>query len=650
MDIKTIFYFADNQAEYESNLDNISSRTIVFVQDTGAIYKGGKLFGKMSEDDIKTILLKIYRDDPTSFPTYSTISDLAGQFSNFKTNTNATIENIINTVGNIYNYEQSDIANIAANTIATSQWLKDYIENNPSTSVLKLSDFSTYANSWASGYIIPQANGQNGLTFAQLLAAHNALSLSVSNIKTGVQNSNGVDITTIEQLKSTFDSWLESSEELGNLDTAVAEMRSMWALTLDEDTQNALSWMSASFKTAASRENAFAQVLASASNDAIQTAISGLRTEISTNENGIVSNATASQISNIDNRLSAIETAVEGGVVTTSMISSVTDETTGKITAASIIAKVNEDTSSISISADHLNLSGTTWAINNNGAGYLAGGNLSWNASGGLDIKSDSLTVSTSHLWPWMPTEMVMGLGAICITGDYTNLISDATYDSTTQTWTKNKAKDSQDFEGFTDEDITKDIACAAGSAIFDGSGLGITMLNPYEDADYFDELVSNSTDSTIAAHGINDIHTMVNMRPGPYRTSQTDGLPLRCLIARRGLFIDNNTFVGRGLIANKIQSIRDIESFGKISAAGYFSAEFTRNVTVDNKTQVVRKNLNGITKTVKIGNYYFVFAKGLLVYCDTTSPFAGNNPFIDTNDYAANIWDTNIIDTSVSV
>lgn len=646
MDIKTIFYFADKQSDYESNLNdgNISPRTIVFVQDTGAIYKGGKLFGKMSEEDIKTILAKIYREDPSSFPGYSKITDLEDDLDDLRTNHRELIDGLRDDVDDIHRYDDDEIQNIAASTISTSTWLKNYIENNPSSKVLQIENFGSMANAWATGYIVPQANGSSGMTFSQLLAAHNALSLAVASINPGIKNTNGTDITTIEQLQSTFNAWLDDSD----LDTAVAEMRSMWALTLDEDTQNALSWMSASFKTAASRENAFAQVLASASNDAIQTAISGLRTEISTNENGIVSNATASQISNIDNRLSAIETAVEGGVVTTSMISSVTDETTGKITAASIIAKVNEDTSSISISADHLNLSGTTWAINNNGAGYLAGGNLSWNASGGLDIKSDSLTVSTSHPWPWMPTEMVMGLGAICITGDYTNLISDATYDSTTQTWTKNKVKDSQDFEGFTDEDITKVMACAAESAIFDGSGLGITMLNPYEDADYFDELVSNSTDSTIATAGYNDIHTMVNMRPGTYHTDWTNGLPLRYLIARRGLFIDNDTFVGRGLIANKIQSIQDIESFGKISAAGYFSAEFARSVTVDNKTQVVRKNLDGITKTVKIGNYYFVFAKGLLVYCDTTSPFAGNDPFIDTNDYAANTWDTTIIDTSV--
>ena len=140
----------------------------------------------------------------------------------------------------------------------------------------------------------------------------------------------------------------------------------------------------------------------------------------------------------------------------------------------------------------------------------------------------------------------------------------------------------------------------------------------------------------------------MVNMRPGTYHIDWTNGLPLIYLIARRGLFIDNNTFVGRGLIANKIQSIKNIESFGKISAAGDFSAEFARSVTVDNNTQVVRKNLDGITKTVKIGNYYFVFAKGLLVYCDTTSPFAGNDPFIDTNDYATGIWDTTITDTSI--
>lgn len=60
--IDTIFYFAPTYNEYQENLNQIASRTIVFVGDQRAIYKGGLRYGLMSEEDFARILRSILND------------------------------------------------------------------------------------------------------------------------------------------------------------------------------------------------------------------------------------------------------------------------------------------------------------------------------------------------------------------------------------------------------------------------------------------------------------------------------------------------------------------------------------------------------------------------------------------------------------
>jgi hypothetical protein len=68
--IDTIFYFAPTKTEYESyqNGHEIDPRTVVFVAETGEIYKNGKLYGKMSESDFRELLEKILQENPYVLP------------------------------------------------------------------------------------------------------------------------------------------------------------------------------------------------------------------------------------------------------------------------------------------------------------------------------------------------------------------------------------------------------------------------------------------------------------------------------------------------------------------------------------------------------------------------------------------------------
>jgi len=54
--IKTIFYFVPTEAEYNAAVTkgDITSRTIVFVEDTRTIYLNGKPYGRISLDGLVT--------------------------------------------------------------------------------------------------------------------------------------------------------------------------------------------------------------------------------------------------------------------------------------------------------------------------------------------------------------------------------------------------------------------------------------------------------------------------------------------------------------------------------------------------------------------------------------------------------------------
>lgn len=68
--IDTIFYFADTIQEYQikHQAGLIHPRTIAFVAEDRGIYKNGVLYGRMSDQDLKEILEKIFEENPYVLP------------------------------------------------------------------------------------------------------------------------------------------------------------------------------------------------------------------------------------------------------------------------------------------------------------------------------------------------------------------------------------------------------------------------------------------------------------------------------------------------------------------------------------------------------------------------------------------------------
>ena len=97
--------------------------------------------------------------------------------------------------------------------------------------------------------------------------------------------------------------------------------------------------------------------------------ISMLASYTTTNDvNGLISSAKAGIISEAQDRMATV-----------SMIANVTDSTTGKVTAASIVTAVNKTDSSVKIKADHVDISGfvTFSDLKNEGASTINGNNIS---------------------------------------------------------------------------------------------------------------------------------------------------------------------------------------------------------------------------------------------------------------------------------
>lgn len=73
----------------------------------------------------------------------------------------------------------------------------------------------------------------------------------------------------------------------------------------------------------------------------------------------LASYTTTSDVNNlISSATAGIVAEAQEGMATVSMIANVTDSTTGKVTAASIVAAVNDSGSSVKIDADHVDISG----------------------------------------------------------------------------------------------------------------------------------------------------------------------------------------------------------------------------------------------------------------------------------------------------
>lgn len=146
-EISTIFYFAPTLSEYTTKWDNgdISPRTIVFVAETGEIYKNNKLYGKMSTEEIINIINQNVQNLPVA--TQQTLGAImvgdklsitsAGKLSvDVQSLLNdPTVQQLLNTIINNY-ITNNEVTNIPVASSSELGGIKiGYTENNKNYAV-----------------------------------------------------------------------------------------------------------------------------------------------------------------------------------------------------------------------------------------------------------------------------------------------------------------------------------------------------------------------------------------------------------------------------------------------------------------------------------------------------------------------------------
>lgn len=725
--INTIFYFEPQQATYDSNWNagKISSRTIVFVADTGAIYKGGRLYGKMSNSDIKEIIKEIYQDDPSDFPSRDIIENIIRQIEALRQDHLSRINNLASRLTEIRKWERNDIERISQDVIKDYQWLRDYIENNPSTKVLRLSDFGDAANNWALGYIIPSLDGQGGLSFSSLLASHKELVARVASIKPGIVDQHGNELT-YEQLVAQFNAWLEASEEFQGIETALAQMRALWSET-DADTINVLKWMAASFRVGANPTMTFAEMIASMSGGTDPSdpqALAGIIARITTAEGNIES--LTSMFSEINGRVSGIETwvtqadnkyvagvdlgsrvgdlldnissgvhikvdeiAKEASAYMISDVSTVDANNNPIVTATSIVQAItNDQQAAASLSAYYA-------GRNNEGLNReeviaeaknvveAAFGQASWSAVTGVissmytttsqissavqdgivtnsmiaavvDSNGDITTSSIVQSITGDSSAIQLLASQITLSGDYLRLsngrltLTEAASGATIEVIDDRLRGSSTIFSDHVvlsyvdDESWRTDVSSnyiKATASQYQGQGDKGSYILSVNGLDMFDEplaadsyfITGNAITNGNSAHIGTDGFSFDQVSNGTYTS-----------------YLSYNTNSGDLNIGGDINAsninVGNINIFGDLTAVQPKVSLRKGN----NLATVTYEPIEGITKTVKIGSYYMMFIKGILVYCDTHSPYVsvGNSdPFINPAAYPTESIDNSIVD-----
>jgi len=205
--INTIFYFCPTQAEYDSIMDTdnggegISSKTIVFVEDTHEIYLNGVNYGKTSTSGL--------------------ISD--SDFTTWKNTVQTKLDQMVANTENDLTELQTELAEEITNAIT------DALKDSQGRSVWTRID-------------------QTDSGVAAVTTSLNQMSVRLDGI------SNGGDIKYTAALQSVIDEGIENN-------TAFTNLQSRWAV-LNEN-QAVLEWMASGFKTQVSQDTNFASVFSS---------------------------------------------------------------------------------------------------------------------------------------------------------------------------------------------------------------------------------------------------------------------------------------------------------------------------------------------------------------------------------------------------
>ena len=346
--MKNIFNFFNRKADYTAKKNDLANDAISFVVDEHKIYVkdqwfGGSGDGSGSGSGESTVIENPYDD----------------------TEVRGLISDVNSRLDNLVLLTQQDVQNTVTSMIAD---MRSFIDNFGWDAMFNDSGWDEEMRAYIQTVGFTDSEN-NQVSWSQFYQDFKTLQSVVSQINIG-DTDEDINYETIQaMINSTID---------GN--TAINEIKSKWALAAENE--KVLKWLASGFAAQANQGGSFAQVYAAGQN-ANTTAISALETRVDNVEDNVDSNTTAiaSLSTRVDNAISGLVTQAALNNATSAIYSQLDGVT------ASIATAVKKDangrvTSSITFGADNV-------ALNENGSGYLAGGNINWDTAGNVNMNGE---------------------------------------------------------------------------------------------------------------------------------------------------------------------------------------------------------------------------------------------------------------------
>lgn len=312
--MKNILNFFNKKTEYNQKKAELSPDAIAFVADEHKIYAKNNWFGGSGSGESTVI-----EYDDTELR--NSIDTLSSRVDGLDTITEQNVEEIVTQM----------IANI-----------KSFVDGFTWEGMFNDNDWQRTMSSYILENLAINDDG-NTVSYSQFYQAFKTLQGVVQDIEVASSSDEGITTDTIQ---------------------------SMIARTIDGNTiinwvknnQDVLNWLASGFTTQANQGGSFAQVYAAGQN-ANTTAISALETRVDDVEDGVANNTTAiaSLSTRVDNAISGLVTQAALNNATSAIYSQIDNVTAAVATAVKKDANGNIE-SGVNISADQINLNGTTWA------------------------------------------------------------------------------------------------------------------------------------------------------------------------------------------------------------------------------------------------------------------------------------------------
>ena len=346
--MKNIFNFFNRKADYTAKKNDLANDAISFVVDEHKIYVkdqwfGGSGDGSGSGSGESTVIENPYDD----------------------TEVRGLISDVNSRLDNLVLLTQQDVQNTVTSMIAD---MRSFIDNFGWDAMFNDSGWDEEMRAYIQTVGFTDSEN-NQVSWSQFYQDFKTLQSVVSQINIGGTDED-INYETIQSMiNSTID---------GN--TAINEIKSKWALAAENE--KVLKWLASGFAAQANQGGSFAQVYAAGQN-ANTTAISALETRVDGIEDDVDSNATAisSLSTRVDNAISGLVTQAALNNATSAIYSQI-DNVTAAIATAVKKDENGRITSSITFGADNV-------ALNENGSGYLAGGNINWDTAGNVNMNGE---------------------------------------------------------------------------------------------------------------------------------------------------------------------------------------------------------------------------------------------------------------------